>query len=34
MLLKVQTENASRENRRVAIRRIAPLLSGTAQATR
>ncbi len=33
-LLKVQTEGASRENRRVAIRRITPLLSGTAQATR
>lgn len=33
-LLKVQTESASRENRRVAIRRITPLLSGTAQATR
>ncbi len=33
-LLKVQTQAASRENRRVAIRRITPLLSGTAQATR
>ncbi len=33
-LLKVQTEGSSRENRRVAIRRITPLLSGTAQATR
>lgn len=33
-LLKVQTQSASRENRRVAIRRITPLLSGTAQAAR
>ncbi len=33
-LLKVQTPSPSRENRRVAIRRITPLLSGTAQATR
>ncbi|MBM3548980.1 MAG: OmpA family protein [Alphaproteobacteria bacterium] len=32
--LKVPTTGASRENRRVAIRRITPLLSGTAQAVR
>ena len=32
--LKVPTSGASRENRRVAIRRITPLLSGTAQAVR